>query len=210
MRSLLRKVADAIVPDEIITLRGPARRREVALTFDDGPEKHLGRYLDALDRAGAKATFFLLGECIVHRRDAFLEIVRRGHEVASHGFSHKRFPLMTRVELDDELDRTADELPPPAARPLVRPPQGAIDARTLAHLLYRGYRTVLWSLDSNDCRTDDPKEVALQVAPYRVRPGEIILMHEGQKWTLDALPEILDGLQGAGHSLVTVSDLLRA
>ncbi len=67
----------------------------------------------------------------------------------------------------------------------------------------------MWSLDSDDCRTQSADEVAERVAPERVRRGEIVLLHEGQAWTLAALPRILDGLTQAGHALVTVGELLR-
>ncbi len=210
MSKIMRAVAEALIPPSLLVLRGPSHRREIALTFDDGPERLVREYLDVLDRFSARATFFLLGECMAVRRDDLHEIVRRGHEVASHGFSHKRFTLMTRVELDDELTRTDDELPiPQRTRPLCRPPQGAVNARVLAQLGLRGYTTVLWSLDSDDCRTEDPKQVAERVAPGAVSPGEIVLLHEGQGWTLEALPAILEGLTGAGYALVTVGELLR-
>jgi peptidoglycan/xylan/chitin deacetylase (PgdA/CDA1 family) len=198
-----------VVPPSLLVLRGRGDRREVALTFDDGPERLLAEYLEVLERFSARATFFLLGECMAVRREGLLELVRRGHEVASHGYSHKRFTQMTRVELDDELTRTNDELPVSSrARPLCRPPQGAIDLPVLAHLSFRGYTTVLWSLDSDDCRTEDPQVVIDTVSPDRVSPGEIVLLHEGQRWTLEALPPILEGLTRDGYRMVTVGELL--
>lgn len=204
-----KALVHALAPSSLLVVRGRSRRREVALTFDDGPEAHLDAYLDVLDRAGARATFFLLGECIAARRDALWEIVRRGHEVASHGYSHRRFPELSAQALEDELARTSELLPvPDRRRPLVRPPQGRLDARALARLARLGYTTVLWSLDSDDCRVEDPRAVAARCAPERVRPGEIVLLHEGQSWTLEALPEIVARLSGDGYRLVTVSELL--
>jgi peptidoglycan-N-acetylglucosamine deacetylase len=208
-RKLLKAAASRLLPPSLLVLRGPPDRRQIALTFDDGPEQHLDAYLEVLDRYGARATFFLLGECMAVRRAGLRELVRRGHEVASHGYSHKRFTQMTRVELDDELTRTNDELPVSSrVRPLCRPPQGAVDLQVLAHLTLRGYTTVLWSLDSDDCRTEDPKTIAERVSPANVSPGEIVLLHEGQRWTLEALPPILDGLTREGYQLVTVGEML--
>jgi len=209
-RALIKTAASALAPS-LLVARGPSDRRAVALTFDDGPDDFLDEYLAALDRFGARATFFVLGKQCAARRDALLEIVRRGHEVASHGYTHQRFPALSGAELDEELALTAALLPVPRTRrPLVRPPQGATSLKSLMRTSLRGYTTVLWSLDSDDCRTQSAAEVASRVAPERVAPGEIVLLHEGQPWTLEALPPILDGLRGAGYALVTVGELLRA
>jgi len=210
-RTLLKNAARALAPSSLLVTRGPADRRAVALTFDDGPEALLDEYLAVLERFGARATFFVLGSACARRRDGLLEIVRRGHEVASHGYTHKRFPTLSAAELDDELALTAALLPVPRTRrPLVRPPQGATTLKSILRTSLRGYTTVLWSLDSDDCRTQSPSEIAAKVAPARVAPGEIVLLHEGQTWTLEALPAILDGLERAGYALVTVGELLRA
>jgi peptidoglycan/xylan/chitin deacetylase (PgdA/CDA1 family) len=208
-RRFIRHAAEALLPSTMMVLRGPDGARKISLTFDDGPVDLLEQYLDVLDAHRARATFFVLGECCNARRDELLEIVRRGHEVANHGYTHKRFTLMSRAELDDELERTNELLPVArSGRPLVRPPGGATSLRSLARSSLLGYTTVLWSLDSDDCRTQDPKHVAACVSPARVRPGEIVLLHEGQEWTLAALPEILSSLRGAGYALVPVSELL--
>ncbi|HUS64258.1 MAG TPA: polysaccharide deacetylase family protein [Kofleriaceae bacterium] len=205
----LQRGAAELLPSSLVVFHGPREARRIALTFDDGPEQLLGEYLDALERFSARATFFVLGECLAVRREGVYEMIRRGHEVASHGYSHKRFTLMTRGELDDELDRTDALLPVSRApRPLLRPPQGATNLRSLVRCARRGYTTVLWSLDSDDCRTEDPRVVAERCAPERVTPGEIVLLHEGQRWTLEALPQLLAGLSGAGYALVTVGELL--
>jgi peptidoglycan/xylan/chitin deacetylase (PgdA/CDA1 family) len=207
---LARRAAELLAPPSLLVFRGPPERRAVALTFDDGPEALLDQYLDALDRAAARATFFVLGAACAARRAGLIEIVRRGHEVAAHGYTHKRFPTLSAAQLDDELRRTAALLPVPLTRrPLVRPPQGATSLRSLMRTARAGYTTVMWSLDSDDCRTQSADEVAARVAPERVRPGEIVLLHEGQSWTLAALPRILDGLRQADYALVTVGELLR-
>ncbi len=207
---LARRAAEALAPPSLLVFRGPPSRRAVALTFDDGPEVLLEQYLAVLERFGVRATFFVLGSCCAARREALLELVQRGHEVAGHGYSHRRFPTLSAAELDDELRRTAALLPVARTpKPLVRPPQGATSLTSLWRTARAGYTTVLWSLDSDDCRTKSADEVVARVSPERVRPGEIVLLHEGQSWTVEALPRILDGLQQAGYALVTVGELLQ-
>jgi peptidoglycan/xylan/chitin deacetylase (PgdA/CDA1 family) len=208
---VVRDVVARVVPASVLVTRARPRHGEcrIALTFDDGPDAMTPRYLDALDRLGVRATFFLIGENAAKAPDAVLEYVRRGHEVAAHGWSHEPFPPMGAALLVDELARTTDLLPPGAfARPLVRPPLGRVTAATLLRIAAAGYTTVLWSLDSDDCRTRDPRAVEAAVSPERLAPGEIILMHELEPWTLEALPRIVRGIRGAGFDFATVGELL--
>ena len=196
------------MPARVLVFHGARRGRRVALTFDDGLDPLTREYLEVLERHGARATFFVLGRTIEVRRDDLRDMVRRGHEVAGHGFTHRRFTLMSGPELRDELARTAALLPEGSGRTLVRPPHGAATARSLVNCARAGYRTVLWSCDSGDGRARTAAEVIAWLAPERLRPGDIVLLHEGQPWTLEALPVVLRRLRDAGYTFATVSELL--
>jgi len=209
LRTHVRRAIADLLPSTLLFRRGKTADRRVALTFDDGPHEMTDAYLDVLDKFSARATFFVVGRECESRRDVVARIADRGHELAGHGFTHKAFPKLDDAALRDELKRTAALLPPPqTARPLVRPPNGATSVRSLLGCARAGYVTVLWSLDSDDCRTAAPETVVERLSPARLTPGEIVLLHEGQSWTLEALPVILDRLQRAGFQAVTVGDLL--
>lgn len=187
-------------------LRGPGR---VALTFDDGPTPLTQRYLDVLEQYGARATFFVVGELCAAHPDWLAAIAERGHELCGHGYTHRRFTSLSRAELASELDRTSALLPAqPSARRLVRPPYGAVSLTSLATCALQGFTTVLWSLDSNDWCARNAAEVEQTVSSHRSAPGEILLLHEGQQLTLDALPTVVRNLKELGHELVTVGELL--
>src|SRR5262249_61299507 len=133
--------------------------------------------------------------------------VRRGHQIASHGWDHQRFPALTWNALRDQLERTDAVLgPQPTSRPWVRPPYGKVDARVLGQLLAHGATIALWSLDSHDYEVRDVDELVARCAPANVSPGEVILMHEGQQWTPDALPRIAAALRQAGHRIGSRAD----
>jgi peptidoglycan/xylan/chitin deacetylase (PgdA/CDA1 family) len=209
LASRLKGLAADALPRSVIVKRGSTEGRRVALTFDDGPHDLTDAYLDVLDRFGARATFFVVGKTCAGRRAALLRMVARGHEVAGHGFTHTAFTKLDAAKLREELDSTAALLPPArTTRPLVRPPTGATSMRSLALCASAGYTTVMWSRDSDDCRTQSPAEVAARVAPDGITPGEIVLLHEGQEWTLAALPRILEGLSAAGWRAVPVGEML--
>ncbi len=205
-RHLFRALADA-APFEIVVRRGDTRNDLVALTFDDGPCDMTEAYLDALDALGLRATFFLVGAECARRPDDVLSCIARGHEVAAHGYTHTPFPMLPTAALRDELAACEGALPPSSrARPLLRPPRGYCSVRSVAVCAARGYTTVLWNVDSDDCRTRDPDVVGRRLDS--VRAGDIVLLHEGQQWTIDALPSIAERLRILGLEAVTMSELL--
>jgi peptidoglycan/xylan/chitin deacetylase (PgdA/CDA1 family) len=205
----LRGLVAHAVPTQLLVTRGKSTGKRVALTFDDGPDEMTPEYLDVCERLSLRATFFLIGANVASSNGAMLEYVRRGHEVAGHGYTHTPFPKLAPAVLVDELTHTSDLLSASASsRPFVRPPTGRVTPGSVLRVAAAGYTTVLWSLDSDDCRTRDPRVVEARVAPSEVRGGEIVLLHELQPWTLEALPRIVGRLRDAGFELCTVGELL--
>lgn len=204
---ILRKIADR-APRALLSTRGPGDRKEIALTFDDGPDELTPRYLEVLAELGIVATFFVIGQNAAKRPADVRAIMAAGHELGGHGYTHTPFPQLSRVGLWDELGRTQRLLPVQKGRPLVRPPNGAVSALSLAWTAISGFSTVHWSVDSDDCRTSSPAEIAAKLSPTNVQAGDNVLLHEGQTWTLEALPLFVEPLKKAGFSFVTVTRLM--
>jgi peptidoglycan/xylan/chitin deacetylase (PgdA/CDA1 family) len=211
VKSLVKNAVFQALPRSRLVQRGPAKSRHVALTFDDGPDHLTRAYLDLLEELDVRATFFVVGTACEREPELTREYVRRGHQVASHGYDHTRFTKLRRMALDEQLRRTRDLLgglgPTPTLRPWVRPPYGDMNARVLAQLLTNDNFIAMWSLDSHDYEIKDPVEVAARCSPRHVSAGEVILLHEGQQWTLDALPRIVSGLRDAGFEMVTMAEM---
>lgn len=209
MLQTLRQVASKVVPQSLLIKRGPTGARRVALTFDDGPLPLTEAYLDCLDELGVPATFFLMGDLVERDPGVLREYVRRGHQVAPHGYHHTMFSQMTSRALAEELRRCGEIFGTQAlARPWVRPPHGALDARSMAVAFAAGWSLAMWSFDSLDYKLHTAQELAARCAPPAVSDGEIVLLHEGQEWTLAALPAIVESLRAAGLECVTMADLL--
>jgi peptidoglycan/xylan/chitin deacetylase (PgdA/CDA1 family) len=207
VRALVKNAVFDHVPG--LLRRGPRTAKRVALTFDDGPDDLTPRYLDLLDELRVPATFFLIGKNAIARPDMVREYVRRGHQIAGHGFDHTRFTRLHRRALLDQCARTDEAIGGQVSgRPWVRPPHGSVGAPSLLHLRLAGYTVALWSLDSCDYGDRDPKVLADRCGGSKVTPGEVLLFHEGQQWTLDALPAIVESLSTAGFECVTMFDLL--
>jgi peptidoglycan/xylan/chitin deacetylase (PgdA/CDA1 family) len=211
-RSLRSYVRDAVF-DRVPGLlrKGPAVGNRIALTFDDGPDELTPTYLDMLDDLGVPATFFLLGENVERHPELVREYLRRGHQIANHGHDHRRFTELSRGEMLEQCARTEAAIGGQSSgHSWVRPPHGSIDATSLVSLLAARYMIALWSVDSGDYRDRDVASLAATCAPDMVGGGDVVLFHEGQPWTLDALPRIVSALHGAGYELVTMHDLFAA
>jgi len=186
--------------------RGPTTVKRVALTFDDGPDDLTGDYLELLDHLGIPGTFFVSGKRAAERPEMIREYVRRGHQVANHGYDHTRFTKLSRKDLLDQVERTdhiiGGQL---TGRSWVRPPHGAINTNTLVTLRAAGYLIALWSIDTKDHVERDPEKVAERCR--FVAPGDVLLFHEGKQSTLQALPLVVASLHGAGYECVTMHDL---
>ncbi|HEX2852781.1 MAG TPA: polysaccharide deacetylase family protein [Opitutaceae bacterium] len=157
-------------------------RPEIWLTIDDGPDPHdTPRILDLLERHHARATFFVIGQLAGKYPALIAEILRRGHDVAHHTHTHptRSFwcagPQRVRAELDAGLAALAKA----GARPRwFRCPVGIKSLFLAAELEKRALRSADWSVRSHDTSSRDPSAVVTRVMA-EVRPGSIVLMHEG-------------------------------
>lgn len=195
--------------------RVETRDSVVALTFDDGPTPGFTEeVLDILDRAGAPATFFVVGSNVQRWPQAARAIVEAGHELGNHSFSHRQLVLKSPTFIRSEVLRT-DSLIRVAGYSgeiRFRPPYGK-KLVVLPWVLSRlGKQTVLWDIEPESfvAVAGDPNRIRRHVLE-RVAPGSIILLHpffESRRPTLSALPHLIEELQHRGYRFVTVSELL--
>jgi peptidoglycan-N-acetylglucosamine deacetylase len=157
-------------------------RPAVWLTIDDGPdEQDTPRILDLLEQHRARATFFVIGERAARSPHLIAEIVRRGHHIGHHTHTHPAgsFWCASQKRLAAELDRALETLTSLQVRPrFFRPPVGIKHFFLAEALAQRGLQCVGWSVRSGDCRTKSPENLVDGIARH-LRPGAIILLHEG-------------------------------
>lgn len=202
-------------PREVI-LRGPAVK-EVALTFDDGPDDYwTPRVLDGLREAGVKATFFCVGQRVQANPDVFRRMINEGHVVGNHSWNHANLAKIPIAEVTDQLIRTNEEMNRVAGvRPyLMRPPYGALSEPVIRETVRLGQIIILWDVDSLDWTQIPAEQVAINILAH-AGPGSIILMHsaggEGQSLlnTVNALPYVISTLRNRGYTFRTVPELLK-
>ena len=180
----------------------------VYLTFDDGPHPTwTPRVLDLLDLYNAPATFFVLGQSVTRFPEIVERMVAAGHEAENHTFDHiwldkaPRDLFISQVTAaDDALHAAAGTRVDPIA--CLRPPYAAMNEHTRGLAAELGKSIVLWSVDTQDWRRPGPDQIASHVLS-NVRPGAIILMHDGggeRSQTVAALAAVLEGLTSRGYA----------
>ena len=183
----------------------------VALTFDDGPDaKNTPRLLDMLAKRNIKATFFVLGERIEMHPELLKREKAEGHEIGNHSWNHPNLAKMSEEGVRGQLQRTHDLILKSSGSKttLMRPPYGSITERQKKWVAdAMGYKVILWAVDPLDWRKPGPAVVARRILSA-TRPGSIVLMHDIHTQSVDAVPQILDGLTAKGFKFVTVSQLL--
>ncbi len=194
----------------------------MALTFDDGPsENWTPEILGILEKHGARATFFMIGEHVARFPDMAREVVVRGHEPGVHLFTHERAvadndEIFRRqvVESIEQIEKAT------GARPrFLRFPFAYLGCQKPERILAEfGLRTVHWSFSSMDSRRDAAGIVR------RVRrflfPGAIVLLHDGvgghsahaksRTETVRALPAVLDACAEMRLTPVSMSQMFSA
>ena len=189
---------------------GPARK-EVALSFDDGPFPLTPSFVRMLKANRAVATFFMIGEQVTDRYQAALrEELRNGDALGDHTYTHP--DLVTAGGVQSQLQRTIDAIRGLTGyNPCVfRPPYGDYDGSVLQTAASLGLATIMWEVDPSDYTLPGVTAIEQRVLS-RVRPGSIVLSHDGggpREQTLAAYPHIIRALRARGYRFVTVPELL--
>jgi peptidoglycan/xylan/chitin deacetylase (PgdA/CDA1 family) len=182
---------------------GSSRRRDVALTFDDGPGPYTSAIIRILKRTHTPATFFAIGRQVPLYRRVIATEARDGFEVGDHTESHPFLSALPQSVQEAQIEAAALAIEAAGAPypHLFRPPYGAFNAATLATLRAARMLIVLWTVDTSDYARPGVQRI-VYVALSGLRPGAIILMHDGggnRLETLEALPRIIRGLRRRGY-----------
>lgn len=192
----------------------PTTRRQISLTFDDGPNPEATPLiLDALAELGVKATFFILGAHAERWPELVHRVASEGHQIGNHGYFHRKLHLKSPayVKRDLTLGKRAIERAAGVTPRFFRAPHGFRSpwVNAIAHSL--GERTIGWSLGVWD--SDQPGvEAIVKRTIEGTKPGSIILLHDGdgynangdRRQTAEAVPEIILGLREKGYEFVTL------
>jgi peptidoglycan-N-acetylglucosamine deacetylase len=192
---------------------GLPRHRVVALTFDDGPSPYTAAIINQLARMHVPATFFVVGQQLTDFSSGLRDELRHGFAIGDHTENHA---FMTQLSAASQYKQIHDDavritrLGAPFPR-LYRPPYGTYNATTLAVIKRLKMLMALWAVDTRDW-TRPGTAAIVSTALSEVRPGAVILMHDGggdRSETVAALPALINALRRRHYSFATVPQLLR-
>lgn len=185
-----------------------ARRGEVCLSFDDGPDAMLTpRVLELLDRYQAKASFFCIGEKAEALPELVREIARRGHSVENHSYRHRKaFAFFGLFRLTREVKAAQAALTAITGRPPVffRAPAGFRSPLLDPVLANCALRYVSWTRRGYDAVSRNPQRI-LRRLTRRLAAGDLLLLHDNAAVVLDVLPSLLEQVAARGLRSVSLA-----
>lgn len=191
--------------------RVSTQEKAVAITFDTafGEKDYTQQILDALEKEGVKATFFVMGLWANDNQDATGKIAEAGHEAANHSMKHVRYPDLMTSEVIGDADSASDLIFQLTGYDtnIIRMPYGDFNSETISALQSEGYMPVKWSLDSKDWNGLSAQKITDNVMS-KVKSGDIIMFQNNVAATPEALPGIILALREDGYKIVTVTELL--
>lgn len=210
MRTARRKqLAEHLRYREILC--GSPLRRQIALTFDDGPHpKSTPELLAILKKYHVKGTFFVVGEQAVKYPNLVRDEVKQGEVVGNHTYHHLRLTRIPLAQAKQEVEKCGAVVAEITGKMpyLFRPPGGHYDGRVDRMIEGLGYTIVLWTDNAGDWLNPGTRVIERKVLA-RATDGGIVLCHDGPQQTLNALPVIITTLRRRGYDIVTVDQLMQ-
>ncbi len=184
--------------------------KQVALTFDDGPTPaHTPALLDALDKAQAPATFFVVGARAEAAPELIHRMVARGDEIEDHSYTHPNMALTPPSLAESEILRASVMIRALSGRQprFFRPPGGQVSPAVIALARAYGQDVAFWTVDVLKAEDAGSVQGEIDFVMQHMHPGAIVLLHNGTEVTTQAVPGLVAALRAKGYHLVTLSRL---
>jgi len=194
-----------------------ANKRQLALTYDDGPnDQHTPQLLDVLAKHDVRATFFLVGRYVQRQPQIVRDLVQAGHVLGNHTFTHPNLivcsKLQTKIQLE-ECNRAIEDAAGQSPK-LFRPPFGGRRPSTLRIVRELGLEPVMWSVTGWDWEEKPASYVEGKVTG-QVKGGDIVLLHDGghrgigadRSQTVIATDNLITRYKAEGYQFVTVPEI---
>ena len=212
-----REIVDLVsmFPD-VFYREGDKKVKEVALTFDDGPDSvYTPEILDILKKNKVKATFFLIGNRAELFPDVVKRMVKEGHIIGNHSMNHANIVKLSKSETSKEIKDAEDVLVTltgykPA---LFRSPYGSLNPEKVKEIEKLEVKIIAWNVDSLDWKSLTAEQVKTNILE-NVKEGSIILQHssgsreEDLTGSVAALKDVIKVLKKDGYKFVTIPELL--
>ena len=196
----------------------PRGTRQIALTYDDGPnDPHTLRLLEVLAKHNVHATFFMIGRYVRQRPEIVREVVKAGHVIGNHTFTHPLLTLQSAAQIRQELSNCRSALQDAIGdhSNLFRPPFGGRRPATLRIARELGLEPVMWNVTGYDWNAP-PSAMIEQKVAKQIRGGDVILLHDGghkqmgadRSQTVLATDSLIAKYQAERYRFVTIQEMM--
>ncbi len=186
--------------------------KKVALSFDAAwGNEDTEIILNILKEHDIRVTFFMTGGWIENYPEDVKKICEAGHDLGNHSENHKNMSQLNDSDCQSELMKAHEKVKELTGveMNLFRPPYGDYDNEVIQNATSCGYQTIQWDVDSLDWKDYGVDSIIKTVCEHKnLQNGSIILMHNGAKYTAEALPKVIEGLQAKGYEIVPISELV--
>lgn len=169
----------------------------------------IDKILETLKNNNVKITFFMVGDWIEKFPEAVKKINEEGHEIASHSDTHPHVNNLSYEENIQEIEKSNEKIEKITGKPtsIYRAPYGEFNNTVIQSAMDKGYYIIQWNLDTLDYTGLTGEEMWKRIE-NKIKPGDIILSHNGTKHTADSLDMLLKNIKQKGLEIVKVSDLI--
>ena len=185
-------------------------QKKVALSFDaTWGTAYTDEILETLREHNVRTTFFLAGYWVDKHPEYVVKIAEWGHEIGNHSYSHPHMNTLNEKGIIYELQKNGEMIKDLTGQTstIFRPPFGEYSNLVIKTAESIGYQTIQWSVDSLDWKNLNSTQIYERVMP-QIKPGDIVLFHNGASGTPGAIRRIIPELQQKGYEIVAVSELL--
>jgi peptidoglycan-N-acetylglucosamine deacetylase len=198
----------------------PRGSKQIALTFDDGPnDPHTLNLLDILAKHHVIATFFLIGRYVRQRPEIAVEIAKRGHLIGNHTFTHPLLIFQSDSRVRQEILQCREAITDAVGEHsnFFRPPWGGRRPGIFGLVRQLGLEPIMWNVTGYDWNPPSSGYIEQKVSG-KVRGGDVILLHDGghkafgadRSRTVEAVSRLIPRYQSKGYEFVTVREMMRS
>lgn len=181
-------------------------KKQIAITFDDGPSPETEQVLNILKKYDVSASFFCIGKQIEKYPKIIERMFSEGHTIGNHSYSHKNtFPLLSERKIIEEIEKTNALITAITGKRscLFRPPFGVTNPAIARAVKKTGQFIIGWNLRSFDTVTKDPKRLISRINS-KIKAGSILLLHDNRAGTAEILEEIISHTKREGFEHVDI------
>ncbi len=208
--NLFQSVETSVSTKELPIYSVETEDKKIAITFDSAwNDNDIDSIISTLNQFSCPSTFFVTGDWAQRFPESLKTLYNAGHEIASHSYNHTLYSTLSKEQIIQDMDKCDNIIQSVIGiKPnLMRAPSGDYTNNSILAAKETNRYCIQWDVDSLDWKELSEAQMKDRIMK-KVKPGSILLFHNGTKQTAAALPNLLKALCDEGYTFVKVGDLI--